>query len=272
MPPDVLERMHEIRNRLLDYVTIEPGDVVLDVGCGDGLIAFGALPRVGEHGRVIFTDISPDLIAQCQRRAEAIGVLDRCRFLVASATDLKEVSADSVDVVTVRSVLIYVDDKAQAFRESFRVLRPGGLVSVGEPVNQFTYPEPRGIFLGYDVSRVQDAADKLEGFFDRVERPKIASMMDFTERDLMSLMEQTGFEELHLDFRADIKPVRPEAWDRFVNMAGNPLSPTLREAMAAALTSDERERFVAHLRPLVESGTGTERQAFAFLQGRKPLA
>jgi ubiquinone/menaquinone biosynthesis C-methylase UbiE len=66
---------------------------VLDVGCGDGLVAFGAIDRVGEGGRVIFSDVSQDLI---QARAE----------------DLSPIHACSVDAVTTRSVLIYVSTSA----------------------------------------------------------------------------------------------------------------------------------------------------------------
>jgi hypothetical protein len=117
---------------------------------------------------------------------------------------------------------------------------------------------------------IVDIADKLKAFFNREEQPKISSMMDFDERDLVSIAERTGFGDIHLDLQADIKAPRPEDWSRFVQSAGNPLSPTLQEAMNASLTPGERDRFAAHLRPLVESGTGTERRAFAFLTAEKP--
>jgi hypothetical protein len=71
---------------------------------------------------------------------------------------------------------------------------------------------------------------------------------------------------------ADIKSPRAEDWTRFIQSAGNPLSPTLEEAMHASLTSQERDRFTAHLKPLVESGTGTERRAFAFLSAERPAS
>jgi ubiquinone/menaquinone biosynthesis C-methylase UbiE len=268
---------------VLDRAALQPGDVVLDVGCGDGLIGFGAVDRVGPDGQVIFSDISADLIARCRATDENFpspsgggqggGALrDRCRFVVNSADDLRDISDRSVDVVTTRSVLIYVDRKDRAFAEFFRVLRPGGRISIGEPINRFSCPEPRGRFLGYDVMPVVEIADKLEAFFDREERPKISAMMDFDERDLVAIAERSGFAELHLDLQADIKSPHPQDWTRFVQTAGNPLSPTLEEAMDAALTPTERDRFTAHLQPLVESGTGIQRRAFAYLTARKPAA
>jgi len=243
--------------------------VVLDVGCGDGLIAFGALERVGGNGQVIFSDISADLISRCRTTAEQLSVVDHCRFLVAAATDLRDLVDASVDVITARSVLIYVDDKEAAFREFYRVLRPGGRIAIGEPINQFTYPEPPGIFLGYDLSPIAELADKLRAYFDRVERAKLSSMMDFNERDLLRLVEDAGFREIELNLRIEVRGTRRESWDRFVKTAGNPLSPTLKQAMAASLTPDETATLRAQLKPRVESGTGTERRAFAFLKARK---
>jgi methylase of polypeptide subunit release factors len=57
---------------------LRPGDTLLDVGTGDGLIAFGALERLGPAGRVIFSDISQDLLDHCRTAAAAEGLLDRC--------------------------------------------------------------------------------------------------------------------------------------------------------------------------------------------------
>ena len=270
MPSNLLEKMHRFRDRVLENASISSGQVVLDVGCGDGLIGFGALDRAGPHGRVIFSDVSSELVGGCRVTAQRRGVLDRCQFVVAPATDLGQIADRSVDVVTTRSVLIYVDDKPSALGEFFRVLRPGGRLSIGEPINQFTYPEPRGVFLGYDVSPVRELADKLEAFFDQEERPKIASMMDFNERDLLAMTERAGFSSIHLTFEADVRPVEPEDWDRFMNTAGNPLSPTMAQAIDATMTVAERDRFTAYLRPLVESGDGIERRAFAYLFATKP--
>jgi arsenite methyltransferase len=235
---------------------------------------------VGPNGQVIFSDISAELVAQCKAHIpspsgggqDGGSLLDRCRFVVNSADDLRDISDRSVDVVTTRSVLIYVDRKDRAFAEFFRVLRPGGRISIGEPINRFSYPEPRGQFLGYDVMPMVDIADKLEAFFDREELPKISAMMDFDERDLITIAERTGFGSIHLDLTADIKAPRPVDWIRFVQSAGNPLSPTLEEAMNASLTPAERDRLATHLKPLVESGRGTQRRAFAYLSAEKPAS
>src|SRR5436190_24368064 len=106
-----MERLRTTRERLLDQACLAQNESLLDVGCGDGLIAFGALERGAGH--VIFSDVSQDLLDESKRLATDLGVADRCRFVVAAADDLSPIGDESVDVVTTRSVLIYVEDKAR---------------------------------------------------------------------------------------------------------------------------------------------------------------
>ena len=159
---EMLRHLAPIRDRVLDGAHVEEGATVLDVGCGDGLIAFGALERVGRDGRVVFSDISQDLLDRCEEIADGDG---RCRFVRAGATDLDAIDDESVDVVTLRSVLIYVDDRDAAFREFRRVLRPGGRVSLFEPINSFEYPGPVDRWGPYDVTPVRELADRVKAVF-----------------------------------------------------------------------------------------------------------
>src|SRR5207244_6902809 len=70
-----------VRDRVLANAAVSEGQTLLDVGCGDGLIGFGALELVGATGQVIFSDVSPELLADCRDRARDLGALDRCRFV-----------------------------------------------------------------------------------------------------------------------------------------------------------------------------------------------
>jgi arsenite methyltransferase len=104
---------------------------------------------------VAFSDISQDLLDHCRAATAAERLLDRCRFVLASADSLDGIADASVDVVTVRSVLIYVEDKAEALRAFYRVLRPGGRISVFEPINVLM--RDPGRLLGYDITPGQAA-------------------------------------------------------------------------------------------------------------------
>jgi SAM-dependent methyltransferase len=212
--------------------------------------------------------VSEPLLDLCRSAASALGVADRCRFVCAAADDLSPVASETVDVVTTRSVLIYVSDKAAAVREFFRVLRPGGRVSLYEPINSFARRDADS-FGGYPVGPVADEAAKVRALFDALQ-PADDPMLDFDERDLFRLCESAGFFPVDVDLHLELVPQQPRPWEAFANTAWNPRVPSLAEAMDQVLQPDERERFRAHLQPLVESGAGTWRMGHAYLQATKP--
>jgi arsenite methyltransferase len=264
----VRQELLPVRDQVLDGAALRPGDTLLDVGTGDGLIAFGALDRLGTGGRVVFSDISADLLDHCRAVATAAGELERCAFVQAAADRLTGIADSSVDVVTTRSVLIYVADKAAAFAEFRRVLRPGGRISVYEPINTLMHGSPT-LFLGYDIEPVADLAAKVGARFDAMQPPGTDPMVDFDDRDLVRLAEQAGFGDVRLDLRVTVTSSRPPVpWDRFLRSAPNPKVPPIGEVLAGVLSPAELAAFTGHLRPLVESGRGERRRALAHLTAR----
>src|SRR5438093_5336521 len=155
----MLEETREFRKKVLERADLAEGETLLDVGCGEGLIGFGALERGAGH--VVFSDISDDLLDFCRGAAEAAGVADRCSFVQAGAEELEGVADESVDVVTTRSVLIYVRDKEGAFCEFARVLRSAGRVSLFEPINRFGMDERKEGFWGFPGNGVLELAHKV---------------------------------------------------------------------------------------------------------------
>ena len=261
----MLVRLAEVRDRVLDNAAPAPGETLIDVGCGDGLIGFGALARGAD---VVFSDISDALLADCRGIAERIEALERCRFVNTPADDLGAIADGSADVVTTRSVLIYVEDKERAFTEFHRVLRPGGRVSLFEPINRFGLGERRCTW-GYAVPGAEELMQKVNAVYEAVQ-PETDPMLDFDERDLLRLAEHAGFFPITLDYRAEIEPPEARTWDTFLQSSGNPKIPTLDQAMEQALTGDERDRLVSLLRPAVEAGRGVWRMGHAYLWAVKP--
>lgn len=257
-----------VRDQILDRARVGDGDVVLDVGAGDGLVAFAALDRVGPAGRVIFADVSAPLLDRARQLAGEIDQGGRCTFLKCAAEDLAPVADASVDVVTTRSVLIYVEDKRRALAAFRRVLRPGGRISIWEPINRHMFPEPAGRFFGFDVAPVRDLAARVVSAY--AARP-LPAMMGFDEHDLFAMAEDAGFVELRLELRREaVARHAPRSWDGFLASSPNPLAPTLGEAIAKALTEEEAARFAAHLRPLVEDGRSIRRQSVAHVWAEAP--
>jgi arsenite methyltransferase len=255
----VLENLAPMRDKVLRNAVLKENEVLLDVGCGDGLIAFGALDQ-HETIKVIFSDISPDLLAQAQSLAQEMDLLERCQFLKASADDLSVLDNESVDVVTTRSVLIYVTAKQAAFKEFHRVLRAGGRLSVFEPINRFgeAYPSPEHFFLGYDVTPVKDLALKVNQVYRRYQLPSDDPMLDFDEYDLIAFAEKAGFGEIHLELYVNIQPhAEKRDVDTILRTAPNPKLPTTEEAIREALTPAEAARLISYFRSIIE-----EKQAF----------
>jgi SAM-dependent methyltransferase len=263
----MLEGLANVRDQVLERAQLTEGETLLDVGCGEGLIGFGALER--RAGRVIFTDISEDLLEVCRAAAVELGVADRCSFVRMGADDLAEIAKGGIDVVATRSVLIYVEDKRRAFDEFFRVLRPGGRAIVWEPINRFGMEERRQGAWGYPGDGVSDLAERVARVYEEIQ-PADDPMLDFDERDLVALAEQAGFFPIELELNAEVRATEPRPWEPFLNSSGNPRIPTISEAMNRALSPEERERFAAHLRPLVEEGNGVTRSAIALLRAVKP--
>jgi arsenite methyltransferase len=260
-----LEFLVPIRDRVLANAALAAGHRVVDVGCGDGLIAFADAEAAGPAGQVIFSDVSAELLDQCRELAARRGLLDRCQFVQARASDLSPIPDQAVDAVTLRSVLIYEPDKSAAFAEFHRVLRPGGRLSLFEPINRFAFPEPADRLYGYDITPVADLVAKLKEVYDTVQPPESDPMLDFDERDLVTLAEQAGFGEVHAQLTIDIRPPEPLPWQAMLNSSGNPRIPTIADAMRQVLTVEEAERLAAHLRPLVEQGRGQRRTAATYL-------
>lgn len=102
------------------------GQRVLDVGCGDGAYSIRAA-QLGAN--VTGLDISPMMLDAARRRAEAAGISVEWREGRAEALPFP---AASFDVVIAVTVLCWVSDASAAVREMTRVLRPGGIVVIGE--------------------------------------------------------------------------------------------------------------------------------------------
>jgi arsenite methyltransferase len=122
-----------------EIANISEGNVVLDLGSGAGNDAFVARRIVGEKGRVIGIDMTPEMIEKANKNKSKLGY-ENVVFHLGEIEDMSFIESGLVDVVISNCVMNLIPDKEKAFKEVFRVLKKGGHFSISDIVYKGTLP------------------------------------------------------------------------------------------------------------------------------------
>jgi SAM-dependent methyltransferase len=189
---------------------LKTGETVLDLGSGAGFDCFLAAKRVGEEGRVIGVDMTPEMLSKARENADKMGIKN-VEFRLGEIEHLP-VGDNTVDVILSNCVINLSPEKQCVFQEAFRVLKPGGRLAISDVVATAEIPDTlrRQAELLTGCIAGAERIDRLEAILNEIGFEGIRIQVKSYSRQLVSgWFPNSGAENYVAS--ADIEAVKPPA-------------------------------------------------------------
>ena len=178
--------VHESRDRFF-----QPGDIVVDFGCGGGIDVILAAHKVGEKGKVVGLDFAPQMIERAKQAVTEAELKDRDIELRVSDMGKSELPNNFAVVVTSNCVINLCPDKEAIYEEAFRILRPGGRLAIS------------------DIVFTENIDSQLQERFQSTWAGCLGGAIP--EEDYLQIVRSVGFDEIQIVARHILTPEELEA-------------------------------------------------------------
>jgi ubiquinone/menaquinone biosynthesis C-methylase UbiE len=237
--------------RLLASIQLQPGQKILDLATGTGLLAIPAAQQVGKTGTVIGVDFSPEMLQQARQKVLALGI-DNLELIEADVESIK-FNPNSFDGIFCCSAITYLVDIPTALQHWYRWLKPKGYLA-------FTTPSQTAYLASIQV----EVCEKILG----ISLPHINEPL-WTPEKCHNLLQQAGFSEIEVEIEESGEYLSFN--NRWVNWSGNGFYP--RGNPLVNLSFDQLEQLKAEYQREIEKlvtdrGIWYERTTF-FVQAGK---
>jgi SAM-dependent methyltransferase len=155
--------------------SLKSGETVVDLGSGGGFDCFLAAKQVGHTGRVIGVDMTPDMVSKARKNAEKME-MNNVEFRLGEI-EMLPIADDTADIIMSNCVINLSPDKLSVYHEAYRVLKPGGRLSISDVLATATLPDDIQKDLALVAACVGGAA---------------------TIDDTVKLLEQVGFHDIKI--------------------------------------------------------------------------
>ncbi|MHA2303901.1 MAG: arsenite methyltransferase [Candidatus Hodarchaeales archaeon] len=206
----------------ISLADIQIGETVVDLGSGAGIDCFLSAKKVGNSGKVIGIDMTPQMIDKARKNARD-GGYENVEFRLGEIENIP-VADNSVDLIVSNCVINLSVDKSKVFNEAFRILKPGGRLVVSDIVLNHEFPKV-----------VKEALSNAPGCVSRA----------WKKEDYLGVIESAGFEKVELLEAANIPPRnKPRATESGLNKRKLIVS---GKELEVELTPEEDKRLITSI-------------------------